>query len=66
MSTPTLEQLVHEALDNAKDNGYSVFLLGSPQEIADDLIEYSVLDDHLSGDLIPHIETWQANEGSPS
>lgn len=62
-----LEQRVHEALDNAKENGYTVFLAGTPQEIADDLIEYcQPLEDVLSYFIIPHVITWQQKQGETS
>lgn len=62
-----LEQRVHEALDNAKENGYTVFLAGTPQEIADDLIEYcQPLEDVLSYYIIPHVITWQQKRGESS
>lgn len=59
-----LEQRVHGALDNAKENGYTVFLAGTPQEIADDLIEYcQALEDVLSYFIIPHVIAWQQKQG---
>ncbi len=59
-----LERVVHEELDNAKDNGYTVFLAGSAYEIACDMTEYSAtFEDHSPNDLVPHIKTWQAKQG---
>jgi hypothetical protein len=58
----TLEQIVHEALDNAKDNGYA--LTEDPLVIADDLVEY-----HQSLETFPpcaltaHVKSWQAKQG---
>jgi uncharacterized protein YciU (UPF0263 family) len=58
------EQSVHEALDNAKDNGYSVFLAGTAYEVACDMTEYDAqFEDHSPMDLVPHVETWQAKQG---
>lgn len=63
----TLEQIVHEQLDNAKDNGYSVLLAGSVQDIADDLLQYSAeLEDYMSKDVWPHIVSWQSKQGVSS
>lgn len=60
-----LEQLVHQSLDNAKENGYTVFLAGTPQEIADDLIEYcQPLENVLSYFIIPHVISWQHKQGA--
>lgn len=62
-----IETLVYERLDNAKDNGYTVFLAGSPADIASDLIEFdSECENHLEGELIPHIISWQAKNGTPT
>jgi uncharacterized protein YciU (UPF0263 family) len=59
-----LESLVNEALDNAKDNGYDVFLAGSPEAIADDLVMFdAALEDQAPVHLIPHVITWQRKQG---
>lgn len=66
MEAQSLESLVHEALDNAKDNGYSVLLGQSPQEIAEDMIEFDATFEeyYIIDDLIPYILSWQSIEGN--
>ena len=54
-----LENTVHEALDNALDNGYDMLKFTNMQ-IAIDLIEFdAVLEKHSAEELIPHIESWR-------
>lgn len=63
----TLEQSVHEALDNAKDSGYTVFLAGTPYDIACDMVDYAAqFEDHSPMELVPHVETWQSKQGVTS
>jgi hypothetical protein len=62
-----LEQQVHEALDNAKDSGYTVFLAGSAYEIACDMIDCSdQFEDHLPDTLVPFVQSWQSKQGATS
>jgi len=67
MKIDNLEQHVHAALDNAKDNDYLVFLMGSVQEVADDLLEYCPeFEECMSEDVFPHIVSWQLKQGVSS
>ena len=63
----SLEALVHESLDNAKDNGYDVLLAGPAFDIAVDLLEYDAqFEGHWVGQIIPHVESWQQKQGVTS
>ena len=59
--TDPIKALVYEALDNAKENGYDDFLVGSAEQIAGDMIEYcQQLEDTSPALIIPHVLTWQS------
>lgn len=58
---PTLMQLVLEALNNAKDNGYD-FTNKEPQWIVDDLREYCgdlEQGEWMDADILPCVIAWQ-------
>jgi hypothetical protein len=58
--TNTIERMVYQALDNARENGYDQRFL-TPEDIAHDLTD---CDADLGGahvnDLLPHIASWMA------
>ncbi len=61
--TSKLKDLVHEALDNALDNGSfeksGELYNATHEEIAEDMVQYdSELENYEPDALIPHIETW--------
>ena len=60
-----LQELVHEALDNAMDNGYfekGMSLHGlSNEEVAEDMLELDASFEEIDAgveDLVPHIQSW--------
>lgn len=61
----TLESYVHQAIENARDNG---FWLEGPFDyaaIADDLIEFdSELESRGAEELVPHVKSFFEKEAS--
>jgi hypothetical protein len=55
-----LESLVHEAMDNRRENGYDCFE-ESAYSIAQDItIHFQPLELEAPAFLVPHIETWRS------
>jgi hypothetical protein len=55
------DKLVHEAMNNAVENGYHEMMLSDPELVAIDLGTCdAALEGREPAELIPHIETWQA------
>lgn len=55
-----MKEKVHAALNQARENGYDLRLMGySPEQIALDLKDYDVtFETTLLTILIPHIKSW--------
>lgn len=60
----TLEQHVHELLDNCEENGYFDDFITegyTPKDIALDILAYcddSTFYERVEADLTPHVESW--------
>jgi hypothetical protein len=56
---PALKKMVHEALDNAFDNGHD-FRSADPEAVAADVCSFDAdLESKEPAELLPHIRTWQ-------
>ena len=68
MTTPTIEEIVHEALDNVWENGYNDFVLKLPvTELAQDLVDKCAdCEDLQPVVLVLYIEPWRKKCDDPS